>query len=156
MVRQPGLARVIDRLEEAGHRATPPRLAVLAATAGEGDQFTAEEIARALPRVGRATVFRTLKLLVEVGVLCRVLLDDGTLRYRWSPSGHHHHLVCTTCGSVQDFTACDVPELVRGLATRAGFAVEGHWLDVYGRCSACVSDGAAAGEAEGAGAVPLS
>jgi Fur family ferric uptake transcriptional regulator len=68
-------------------------------------------------------------------VLCRVLLDDGTLRYRWSRRGHHHHLICTECGAVQDFTACDVSDLVQGLTRRLNFAVDSHWLEVYGRCA---------------------
>ena len=133
------LSSVIQRLEDGGHRLTAPRLAVIADVANSGDQFSAEEIAARLRDrgLGRATVFRTLKLLVEAEVLCRVLLDDGTLRYRWSRRGHHHHLVCTDCGSVQDFTNCDVGALVRDLTRQADFTVDGHWLEVYGRCAAC-------------------
>jgi len=133
------LGSVIEKLEERGHRLTPPRLAVLAEVANAGDQFSAEEILQRLRGrgIGRATIFRALKLLVELDILCRVLLDDGTLRYRWSRRGHHHHLVCTDCGAIQDFTACDVTDLVQGLTDRLNFAVEGHWLEVYGRCTAC-------------------
>src|SRR4051812_26005077 len=115
MANRPALSAVIERIEEQGHRMTAPRLAVLAAAADADDQFSAEEIAHQLPRVGRATVFRTLKLLVEQDVLCRVLLDDGSLRYRWSRRGHHHHLVCNDCGAVEDFTACDVSSLITDL-----------------------------------------
>ena len=141
MTRRPALARVVERLERGGHRVTAPRLKVLAEIADAGDQFAAEEIAQRLRGVGRATVFRTLKLLVEMDVLCRVLLDDGSLRYRWSRRGHHHHLVCSECGAVEDFTACDVAELVSELTRRSKFTVEGHWLEVYGRCNACVAKG---------------
>src|SRR5690242_18265410 len=100
MRQHPSLAAVVQRLEDRGCRVTAPRLAVLAAAADAGDQFSAEDIDQRLPRVGRATVFRTLKLLVEMDVLCRVLLDDGSLRYRWSRRGHHHHLICNECGAV--------------------------------------------------------
>src|SRR5438552_10884178 len=139
MTGKPALSSVIQQMEEKGHRVTAPRLAVLAAAADAGDQFSAEDIAQHLPRIGRATVFRNLKLLVDMGVLCRVLLDDGNLRYRWSRSGHHHHLVCAECGAVQDFTACDVADLVREFAERTQFTVEGHWLEVYGRCGRCAA-----------------
>ena len=139
MTRRPALARVVERLERGGHRVTAPRLKVLAEIADAGDQFAAEEIAQRLRGVGRATVFRTLKLLVEMDVLCRVLLDDGTLRYRWSYTGHHHHLVCAECGAVEDFTVCDVTELVREFTRLKNFTVEGHWLEVYGRCGACAT-----------------
>lgn len=142
MTGKPGLAATIQRIEDAGHRVTAPRLAVLAAAADAGDQFTAEEIARRLPRIGRATVFRTLKLLVELDAFCRVLLDDGELRYRWSRRGHHHHLVCIDCGAVDDFTACDVSGLVEEQTRRTNFTVEGHWLEVYGRCGACATKAA--------------
>jgi Fe2+ or Zn2+ uptake regulation protein len=91
------------------------------------------------PRIGRATVFRTLKLLVELDIFCRVLLDDGELHYRWSRRGHHHHLVCTDCGAVDDFTACVVSGLVEEQTRRTNFTVEGHWLEVYGRCGACAT-----------------
>jgi Fur family ferric uptake transcriptional regulator len=130
---------VVQTLENAGYRVTAPRLKVLAEIADAGDQFSAEEIAARLRGVGRATVFRTLKLLVELGVLCRVLLDDGTLRYRWSQRGHHHHLVCAECGAVEDFTVCDVTDLVREFTRLKNFTVEGHWLEIYGRCARCAA-----------------
>ncbi|MGE3595920.1 MAG: Fur family transcriptional regulator [Dehalococcoidia bacterium] len=144
MTRRPSLAGVVQRLEDQGYRVTSPRLKVLAEIADAGDQFSAEEIAHRLPHVGRATVFRTLKLLVELDVLCRVLLDDGNLRYRWSYAGHHHHLVCAECGAVEDFTVCDVTELVRELTRIKHFTVEGHWLEVYGRCGDCAARAGAA------------
>jgi Fur family transcriptional regulator, ferric uptake regulator len=139
MTSKPSLSSVLQKLDEAGHRTTAPRLAILAAAAEAGDQFSADEIARQLPRLGRATVFRTLKMLVDLDVLCRVLHDDGTLRYRWSRRGHHHHLVCTDCGAVQDFAACDVVSLVDDVVQRTQFSIEGHWLEVYGRCGACIA-----------------
>ncbi len=147
-VDQPGspvLGRTIERIEQSGHRITAPRRAVLAAAAAAGDQFSGDEIAQRLPGIGRATVFRTLKLLVELNIFCRVLRDDGDLRYRWSRHGHHHHLVCSACGAVQDFTACDVTSLVNEIVQRTSFTVEGHWLEVYGRCAACTSTGVALG-----------
>lgn len=146
MARRPALSAVVQKLEDQGYRVTAPRLRLLAEIADAGDQFSADAIAQRLPGVGRSTVFRTLKLLVDLDVLCRVLLDDGSLRYRWSQRGHHHHLVCAECGAVQDFTACDVSELTREIARRSGFSVEGHWLEVYGRCARCAAN--LAGNAE--------
>jgi Fur family ferric uptake transcriptional regulator len=54
-----------------------------------------------------------------------------------SAHGHHHHLVCTNCGRVEDFTRCDVTDLVRQLTSATDFQIEGHWLELYGRCRAC-------------------
>ncbi len=139
MSTKPSLSSVLQKLEEAGHRTTAPRLAILAAAADAGDQFSADALARQLPRLGRATVFRTLKLLVDLDVLCRVLHDDGTLTYRWSRRGHHHHLVCTDCGAVEDFVGCDIGSLVDSAVARSSFTIEGHWLEVYGRCRNCAT-----------------
>jgi Fur family ferric uptake transcriptional regulator len=134
------LASLVQRLEMAGHRVTPSRRAVVAAVARAGSHFTVDDISRRLPDVGRATVFRTMKLLLGLGVVCRVLLEDGSLHYRLSPAGageHHHHLVCSECGRVEDFFPCDVALLTDELARRTSYEIEGHWLELYGRCGAC-------------------
>ncbi len=133
------LAQVVQLLEDRNVRLTPPRLAVLAAAAAAAERFSAEEIQRELPRVGRATIFRTLKLLVDADIICRVIQDDGRLLYRWSRRGHHHHLVCRTCGATRDISQCGIPELLGEAARVAGFAMEGHWLEVYGRCQRCLA-----------------
>ena len=132
------LRHVIERLEASGYRVTGPRLALLAVVGGMPGQFSAEEVQQRLPRVGRATVFRTLKLLVELGVVCRILLDDGRLLYRWSRGGHHHHLLCTTCGAARDLSECGVPQLLDAAIRASGYEMEGHWLEVYGRCRTCL------------------
>ena len=131
------LTEVVNVLEARGHRVTPARLAVLAQAYRAPDQFAVEDLVRAVPQVGRATVFRTLRLLVEEEVLCRVLREDGRLLYRWSRRGHHHHLVCRSCGAVRDLSRCGVPDLLAEAVQAAGFAMDGHWLEVYGRCERC-------------------
>jgi Fe2+ or Zn2+ uptake regulation protein len=128
---------IAERLELRGHRMTPSRRRVLHAVAAQAAHFTVDDVLRAAPGVGRATVFRTMRLLVDLNVLCRVLLDDGALHYRLSARGHHHHLVCRECGRVEDFSQCDVGALVRHLASATDYEIEGHWLEVYGRCNAC-------------------
>jgi Fur family ferric uptake transcriptional regulator len=72
-----------------------------------------------------------------LNILCRVMLDGGSLHYRVSTRGHHHHLVCSDCGRVEDFTKCDVGPLVSELAKAMNYEIAGHWLEVYGRCHAC-------------------
>jgi Fur family ferric uptake transcriptional regulator len=129
---------VIQRLEEQSHRVTPSRLAVMKAVLDRSGHFSVDDILSRLPGVGRATVFRTMKLLSELGILCRVLLEDGSLRYRVSHSqGHHHHLVCVSCASVQELDACIAPDALGDLARSTGYEIEGHWLEFFGRCAAC-------------------
>lgn len=132
------LEEILDRLESRGHRMTASRIAVVAAALATRGPFTAEDLVRQVRGVGRATVFRTLKLMLEEDVICRILLDDSSLRYRVTGRlGHHHHLVCTSCGEVTDFTDC-ADDLMAMLGRRTDFQIEGHWLEVYGRCRKCV------------------
>ena len=133
------LESVILRLEELGHRVTPSRVAVIAAVLSHSGHFTVDDVVRQARGVGRATVFRAMRLLLEVDVVCRVLLEDGSLHYRVSRRGHHHHLVCVSCGNVQDLDECAVGDLVRELAAATEYEIEGHWLEFYGRCAACRS-----------------
>ena len=131
------LESVIRRLEAQGHRITPARLAVIAAVLAHSGHFSVEHIMRESRAVGRATVFRTMRLLTDMDIVCRVLLEDGSLRYRVSRSGHHHHLVCVSCGNVQDLDECAVAGLVREIAAANQYEIDGHWLEFYGRCAAC-------------------
>lgn len=129
--------RLAQSLLRGGHRVTAPRQRLLAAMSGLGDRFTAEELAGATPDVGRATVFRTLRLMLRLGTVCQVVLDDGAVHYRLTSGGHHHHISCSECGSVIDFASCDIDDLLGELSRRTGYAIEAHRLEVYGRCAAC-------------------
>lgn len=131
------LEAIIKSLEARQYRLTPSRRALLAAVLGQRGHFAVEDVLRQVPTVGRATAFRTIKLLCELGILCRVLLEDGSLHYRLSGRGHHHHLVCVACGGVQDMDECAVSDLVRELSRSSGYQIEGHWLEFYGRCASC-------------------
>jgi len=137
------LEAIVQRLEEQRYRITPARLAVVTAVLERSGHFSVDDIVGQVPGVGRATVFRTMKLLSEMGMLCRVLLEDGSLRYRVSHrQGHHHHLVCVSCASVQELDACITTDMLGDLARNTGYEIEGHWLEFFGRCAAC-RDGAA-------------
>ena len=137
--------QILEALEERGYRSTAPRRVLAAAIGGQERHFTAEGLRQQLPpKLGRATVYRTLKILVEAGVLCRVLLEDGDLHYQLSHRGHHHHLLCVHCGASQDLTGCDIEDLLTSASARYGFELTGHWLEVYGRCHKCIENGQAA------------
>jgi Fur family ferric uptake transcriptional regulator len=131
------VSNILEQLESHQHRITAPRMAVIGVIATMPGHFTAEALAARVRGVGRATVFRTLKLLVDEGVVCRVLLDDGKLHYRLSRSPHHHHLVCTECGAIEDFMNCDVRDVIDEMSRRTGYLIESHWLELYGRCGKC-------------------
>ncbi|MFN0094334.1 MAG: Fur family transcriptional regulator [Dehalococcoidia bacterium] len=125
------------RLATAGHRLTGPRREVLDAVRRLPGPFTVEELAAKTPAVGRATVFRTVKLLQEAEVICRLVLEDGGIRYELSRGGHHHHLICRECGVVTDFSDPELDALIERNAQSARFALSGHSLELYGLCPAC-------------------
>lgn len=127
------------QVESHGHRLTEPRRAVLDAIVVAGGAFTVEELCAAVPAVGRATVFRTVKLLQESGVICRLSLDDGSVRYQLSHGGHHHHLICNACGAVDEFRDSDLDALIDRNARDHGFDVSSHSIELYGRCRDCAA-----------------
>ena len=131
--------QILEALDEQGFRSTAPRRALASAIGEQERHFTAEGLRKQLPpNIGRATVYRTLKILVDAGVLCRVLLEDGDLHYQMSHHGHHHHLLCVHCGSSQDLAGCDIEDVLESTTSRHGFELSGHWLEVYGRCRNCI------------------
>lgn len=127
----------VNRMEEQGHRLTAPRRAVLEAIDATVAPFTVEDLCDVLPGVGRATVFRTIRLLQDLSVLCRVPLEDGSVRYQLSQGGHHHHLVCRNCGQVSEFSDPGIDALILENAEAEGFTLDGHSVELYGRCSRC-------------------
>ncbi|MBI2940513.1 MAG: transcriptional repressor [Chloroflexi bacterium] len=135
---------ILATLTENGGRETASRRLIAQAVAGRSAAFTAQEIYEELaPRgVGRATVFRTLNLLHERGLLNRLHIGEGCHSYTLCEPQHHHHLVCVRCGCVYPFGTpgdCTVVADVQRLAVRVGFVVEGHHVEVFGRCAECLS-----------------
>ena len=126
-----------QRIADGGRRLTEPRRRLIAAMRALGDRFTAEQLQHAAPGVGRATVFRTLRLLQDAGALCQIVLDDGAPAYRLTSGGHHHHILCSRCGATDDFARCDIQGLLAELGRRTGYEVQSHRLEVYGLCARC-------------------
>ena len=132
--------QLMQIVEDRGYRSTAPRQALVRSLAAKERHFTAEELHKELPNVGRATVYRFLNLMVDAGAICRVLLEDGSLHYQMSHRGHHHHLICTKCGISQELHGCDIEGILMEKASQHQFQPEGHWLEIYGRCRKCLSE----------------
>jgi len=128
---------VTSRLANSGVRVTGARREVLRAIASIEGPFTIEELAAALPEVGRATVYRTVKLLQESDFVCRMVLEDGGIRYELSQGDHHHHLICSQCGRVSEFVDPGLDAIIQANADRRGFDLAGHSVELYGLCAGC-------------------
>ena len=130
-----------ELLERNGVRATPRRLEVLEELARERDDVTAQQLWSRLrereSRTGLATVYRTLALLSEKGVV-DVLSHHGTEQcYRLCGDAHHHHLVCERCHRVVEVRECDVGDWVAATASRHGFVATEHRIEISGLCPEC-------------------
>jgi len=125
----------------AGGRASAQRLAVARAAEGAGGAFTVEELAALVrrddPGVATATVYRCVSAMAAAGYLTCVGERDGAVLWaRCDARGHHHHLVCTSCGATAH-TACPVDEAALAASVPEGFTVTSHDVRLYGLCAAC-------------------
>ena len=124
-------------------RMTAARRAVTGLVAGRGaGHFSAADLLadakRRRIRVGRATVFRTLDLLLAIGLIERIDLPDGDHAYvACQPSRHHHHVVCTGCGRSTDIADAELRAMIATIGHATGYVIERHRLELYGRCARC-------------------
>lgn len=123
------------RLRAQGLRVTPQRERVLDAVRGLG-HATPEQIHEAVPDVDLTTVYRTLELLEELGLVRHTHLDHGAPAYR-PAEDDHVHIVCHQCGTVLDAPAELADELERRLREERGFWLDRAHLTVFGRCAGC-------------------
>ena len=138
----PGTTETVwRRLSADGLRRTPQREAILDALGDAGDGLPLpvllERSRRRAPGLGARTAERTVALLVDSGAVDAIARPGGEVVYRLCGRGHHHHLVCASCGAVAELVDCDLAAWAADAAARQGFLVEGHDLTVHGVCAAC-------------------
>ncbi|MGB2705852.1 MAG: Fur family transcriptional regulator [Candidatus Omnitrophota bacterium] len=139
------------RFRGGGYRITVPRQEILKVLSQSDEHLSAEDIYlrvhKIYPAVGLTTVYRTLELLTEMELVFRFDFGDGKARYELAvgPKGerHHHHLVCTKCGRVIDYTdfVNEEKELLdkteKGLSKKYNFNILNHQIHFYGLCDKC-------------------
>jgi len=128
-------------LAEHGVRATPRRLEVLEELARERDDVTAQSLWSRLrerdSRTGLATVYRTLALLSEKGVVDVLSHHGGEQCYRLCGGEHHHHLLCERCHRVVEVQECGLDDWVAAAAKQHGFVATEHRVEIVGLCADC-------------------
>lgn len=129
-----------EELRAKGYRVTPQRQLVLEAVTNL-EHGTPEEICAEVQRTARgvniSTVYRTLELLEELGLVKHAHLGHGPPNYHLAAEAEHIHLVCRDCGTVNDVDPAAASGLAERLRGDFGFETDVHHLTVYGRCKEC-------------------
>jgi Fur family ferric uptake transcriptional regulator len=139
---------IVAALDRAGYRQTAPRRALAAIVADQTGHFTAAELIAATHTrrlgIGRATIFRTLDVLVEVGAVERLDLPSGEHAYVRCEPAHHHHVVCSRCGRTAGIDDAGLRSVVGEVARQTGYRVDEHRLELFGLCPTCLAAAGAA------------
>lgn len=134
------------KLQERQHKMTPQRQLVLQIFLDRpGDHLSAEDVHDVLREkrmeIGLATVYRTLDLLSDLGILQKMEFGDGCARYEVNTTDpskhHHHHLICTKCGKVYEFNDDLLDDLEKDIAKKSGFQILDHQVKFFGICKDC-------------------
>jgi Fe2+ or Zn2+ uptake regulation protein len=129
---------------EAGYSNTAARRAVLEAICETDGQATpAGLLARGRahhPALGLVTVYRTLDILHELGLVRRLHSEAGCHAYAPATHDHGHHVICQACGQAVEFEGCDIAAMVASVEAQTGFRVQTHWLEMFGLCPGCRRD----------------
>jgi Fur family ferric uptake transcriptional regulator len=124
-----------------GFRMTASRRAILTTLADSGGHISADDLAHSVranhPTVGRMTVYRTLDLLCDLGLIRPIYQGTGAAHYILMDRGSHHHLICNSCGITIEFQECTSAAISRQLSESYNFKIQAHLLEFYGVCEAC-------------------
>lgn len=129
-----------DKVKQAGYKLTPARLAVIEVLETSAEHLShnqiLEEGQKIYPKLSRATVYRTMDMLVDLKLMRSLYLTDPTQRFI-SAAGGHHHLVCTNCNATFEFDHCTVEQLAQELSDKFNFQIRNHLLEFQGLCKNC-------------------
>ncbi len=132
------------RLRADGQRYTTRRRALVEVLAAADQPLTIPQLLEQRRDLAQSSVYRNLAVLERAGVVHRIVTTDEFGRYELAEdlTQHHHHLICSTCGDVADFTVPapvehELESALSRAAKRAGFRPSGHRLDLVGTCAGC-------------------
>ena len=135
-----------DKLKETGFKITPQRRAILEILLENDDKHLSSEeiydmVRVSCPEIGLATVYRTIQLLSEVGLLSKLNLDDGCIRYEInlnkSDCHNHHHLICKNCSKIIEVQEDLLESIESKIQERYKFDIVDHDVKFYGLCEDC-------------------
>lgn len=136
--------RIAGRLRDDGQRYTANRRDLIEVLLDAAQPMTIPEILTRRDGLAQSSVYRNLTVMERAGVVTRVVTNSEWGRYELAEdlTGHHHHVICTQCGAVNDIELPDQVErsisaALAGIAEQTGFAIEDHRLDLVGKCGGC-------------------
>ena len=137
--------RITAAFKEFSERSTRSRQVIARNLIGlgkSGEAFSAEDLIKRLhrsnPRIGRATVYRSIEKLLRMKVLDRIDFADGTHYFRLCGSeSHHHHLACTKCHRIIDLAFCLDKDRIATIGRQQSFSIEDHAITLFGLCKDC-------------------
>ena len=133
--------KIATILRQHGYKFTPQRRIVIQTVASSQDHLTPatiyEKVHQERPNIGLVTIYRTLDILAKLGLICELHAGGSCRSYTTGASEHHHHLICSNCGKVVDFSGYDLSQLEQRLSLETGFDIEDHLLEFVGLCQAC-------------------
>lgn len=129
-------ATILERLERQGIRMTDQRRVVAQVLQDSADHPDVEELFARVQRIDSgisiATVYRTVKLFEEAGILEKLDFGDGRARYEDAERDHHDHLIDLSTGEVIEFVDEEIERLQERIAARLGYELKGHRMELYG------------------------
>jgi Fur family ferric uptake transcriptional regulator len=130
-----------EELNEAELRATPARMAVmklLETTDTPVDvQMIIDYLDKKNIKTDPATAFRIVNMFLAKGIVKQISFNEGKFRYELSSKADHHHLVCESCGNIEDISDCAIPDLEKDIKKKKEFLVKRHSLEFFGLCKDC-------------------
>ena len=134
--------QIINALRKNGYKVTPQRRVIIGVIIDSHEHLTPaalhERVLHENSSIGLVTIYRTIEILTELGFICEMHTGGSCRSYLMRrPSEHHHHLICSDCGRVIDFTDCDLDKLEHRLAQENHFKIDSHLLEFLGQCREC-------------------
>lgn len=128
-----------EYLRSGKHRVTPERFEILDAALDQNGHFGADDLYVTMKsnksHISRATVYNTLELLHQCGILARRNFGDNISRFEASINRKNHdHLICTNCGTIKEFSSPKIQEIVDEIGEKLGFEPTGYSFNVFGKC----------------------
>jgi len=128
---------IVDLIVSSGNSVTNSRRRIIAEIVRKDGLFTSEEITKDLPNIGRATVYRTIKLLYELEKICRINIVDDHSYYALSSSDHHHHTICKKCNKIEEINLSGLEKSIRKYEKDLNGELVSHNLELYIICQDC-------------------